>query len=512
MRAWTFVFASVTIAAAGVSGWALERYVLKGLNPLEVTVSEARKAEGRRILYWVAPMDPNYRRSGPGKSPMGMDLIPVYEGDEVDEPGVVSLPQDIADAIGVRYATVQRETLTPEIRTVGRVAYDEDRSSHVHVRARGWIEKLLVRRTGETVREGDLLLELFAPDLSIAAMEYMRELEGDAPRGLAAARRRLQSLGVSERQIREITPAAGFVEHIRVYAPQDGVVTAIEAAEGMFVEAGTTIVSLSDLSHVWVLADVLERDILQVGAGLAATIETVTEPRVMREGVVDTVFPGLRDDTRTIELRVRVDNADGALHPRALTRVTLKGAEIKDVLTVPADAVIRLADSARVVQAVDEGRFRPLAVETGPRIKDRIIVRDGLGEGERIVAAAHFLIDSESSLKGQLERMAASGADQRGDHGHGHGHGHGDAGAPPEAAMTWTDGTVVAVDAGARMVTLEHEPIPELGWPSMVMDFRVAEDVPMKDLGVDAKIRFGFVQAPDRRYEIREIAPAAKHH
>jgi membrane fusion protein, copper/silver efflux system len=507
MRGHKLLFVGVTMLAAAGSGWALERYVFKGSDPLSHLRSAANhqddREDDRKILYWVAPMDPNYRRDGPGKSPMGMDLIPVYEGAEPEEPGVVRVSAAAAAAIGVRTATAQRETLTPEIRTFGRVAYDERRTRHIHVRADGWVDRLDVRREGERVREGDLLFTYFAPDLSIAAMEYTRELERGDQRGITATRLKLRSLGVSERQIAGLRPGSGIVENIEVYAPQDGVVAAIDVAEGMFISPETAVVSLSDLSRVWVLAEVSERDIPGVREGMAARVDAVSGFPPQRDGIVETVFPALRQDTRTIELRLVLDNADGALHPNALTRVALQGDPIENALTVPASAVIRLGDTARVVRVLDEGRFQPVTVALGPRIGERIVIEDGVREGERIVAAAHFLIDSESSLQDGVDRMAAA----HGNHGQ------------PEAAqgeaqndLVWAEGTIVAIEADRRVVTLDHAPVPELGWPRMVMDFRIGADVAIESLQVDDAISFGFVQTPDGRYEIRDVRPHSGDH
>jgi Cu(I)/Ag(I) efflux system membrane fusion protein len=528
MRSSKFLLLCITALAAGVTGWALERYVFKGSDPSASLRSTAPgntdpEKDDPRILYWVAPMDPSYRRDGPGKSPMGMDLVPVYEGAE--EAGVVSMSPETANIIGVRHAAVQRETLTPEIRTFGRVAYDERRTRHIHVRANGWVDRLDVRREGERVQKGDLLFTYFAPDLSIAAMEYMRELQRGDQQGIDATRLKLRSLGVSERQIAALRPGSGIVENIEVYAPQDGVIAAIDIADGMFITPDIPVISLSDLSHVWVLAEVIERDIPNVREGMAATIDAVSGFLPQRSGIVETVFPTLKEDTRTIELRLVVDNSEGALHPNALTRVALKGDPIENVLTVPASAVIRLGDSARVVQVLDEGRFKPVTVALGPRIGERIVIEEGVQEGDRIVAAAHFLIDSESSLQAGVDRLATSqGAHQGMDHAapaqHGPERGGSGESAPGESVpkesameggLVWGEGKIAAIEADRRIVTLDHAPVPGLGWPAMVMDFRVSADVAIDDLKVGDEIMFGFAQTPEGRYEIREVRPAGHH-
>jgi Cu(I)/Ag(I) efflux system membrane fusion protein len=258
---------------------------------------------------------------------------------------------------------------------------------------------------------------------------------------------------------------------------------------------------------------------------MAGTIDVLSDVLPQRSGIVDTVFPTLKEDTRTIELRLVVDNPDGALYPNALTRVVLEGDPIENVLTVPASAVIQLGESARVVRILDEGRFKPVPVTIGPRVGERIIVENGVEEGDRIVAAAHFLIDSESSLQAGVDRLAAShGAHQGMDHAAPAQRGpeRGSSGetapeenAPGESAMegglVWGEGKIAAIEGDRRIVTLDHAPVPGLGWPAMVMDFRVSADVAIDDLKVGDEIMFGFAQTPEGRYEIREVRPAGHH-
>ncbi len=490
---------SVALMAAVTAGLGLERWVLQGADPWHIVLTSFRTGDdvNRKILYWVAPMDPSYRRDGPGKSPMGMDLIPVYEEDGPAETGLVRVDAATAAAIGVRVVAVRRETLTPRIRTFGRVAFDEDRTQHVHVRANGWVSRLEFRREGERVRKSDLLFAYFSPELSLAAMEYARELERDDPRGIHGTRLKLRSLGVSDRQLDGIRPGTGLIENILVYAPQDGIISAIDVAQGMFITPDTTVFSLTDLSRVWVLAELLERDALAVRPGMKAWVEAAGGTMPTRTGVVDAVFPTLKEDTRTVEIRLLLNNPDGALLPNALTRVIIEADPITDVLTVPVDAVIRLAEEARVIRVRDEGRFEPVNIVTGPRIGDRMVIEGGLDAGDRIVAAAHFLIDSEGSLQAGMDRIAAVVDGPEGDGS--------DAAGGAAGDLVWATGEVVAVAVDRRVVTLDHAPVPELGWPGMVMDFSIGAGVSIDDLAPATMIHFAFVRVPDGDIEIRAL-------
>src|SRR6056297_1368671 len=197
-------------------------------------------ASGPEVLYWVAPMDPNFRKEGPGKSPMGMDLIPVHAG---QAPGgdlaEVTLSRAEVNAIGVRSATARIEDVAQRLETVGFVAYDEHATSHVHTRVEGWIEHLAVRAIGDPVAEGDLLFELYAPEITIASSELIRATQRQNAQEIAIARTKLRNFGVSPRQIDEMAQADMPAPRIRYHAPQDGVVIALEAADGMFLRPET---------------------------------------------------------------------------------------------------------------------------------------------------------------------------------------------------------------------------------------------------------------------------------
>ncbi len=195
-------------------------------------------AGGPAILYWVAPMDPNFRRDGPGKSPMGMDLVPVYEGDEpAGDPAEVQMDAAEINAIGVRTALAKADEISSQIRTVGFVDWNEHRTAHVHTRVEGWIERLDVRAVGDTVSKGDLLFELFSPEVGSATVELVRINESELDtRIVEIAKNRLRSLGMGDAQIERISQTGQAERNIAIYAPQDGVVVGLEAAEGMYLK------------------------------------------------------------------------------------------------------------------------------------------------------------------------------------------------------------------------------------------------------------------------------------
>ena len=214
--------------------------------------------EQKEILYWVAPMDPNYQRDKPGKSPMGMDLVPVYADDNAQE-GSVSIKPEVVQNLGVRTAKAERTRLWRGIDTVGYVDYDESRVSHIHLRTEGWIENLAVKSEGERVKKDERLFDLYSPELVNAQKEFVTALSSGNKSLIRASKPRLAALGVSDSQIKQIEKTRQTRHHISIYAPQDGVVSSLMVREGMFVKPSMNVMSLGDLSSVWLLAEVFEK-------------------------------------------------------------------------------------------------------------------------------------------------------------------------------------------------------------------------------------------------------------
>ena len=363
---------------------------------------------GPEILYWVAPMDPNYRRDEPGKSPMGMDLVPVYAGDEEVESGVVSIDPTLLNNLGVRTALAERGTLPRRIETVGYIGYDEDTLQHVHTRVDGWIEKLATTATGDPVTKGQLLFELYSPTLVNAQQELLAALASNNTVLRNASRDRLMALGVTKAEIQRLEKEREASQRVRVYAQSDGVIAHLGVREGIFVTPATEVMSVARLDRVWVLAEVFERQSAWVEPGQEATVELDYLPGKLLRGTVDYVYPELDPQTRTLKVRLRFDNKGETLRPNMFARVVIDGSAIDNIVHVPREAVIRGGSSSRVVVALGDGRFQSREVLIGIESGDRVAVRRGLKEGERVVTSAQFLIDSESNIDVALERMEST--------------------------------------------------------------------------------------------------------
>ena len=450
--------------------------------------NERSTESGSKILYWVAPMDPNYRRDVPGKSPMGMDLVPVYEGEGSDartQGESISIDPSVVNNIGVRTAKVRVASMRPPIRTVGRIVYDEERVARIHIRSSGWIERLMVRSMGEPVRQGDLLFEVYSPDLVNAQAEFLRALQSGRADLIGASRERLRALDIADTQIAEIEKSRSTQQYIKVYAPISGIVSVLNVAEGQFVEPDTQIITLADTSVVWLLSDVFEIDAGQVRIGATVGAQSKFEPGNEINGVVDYIYPELNPVTRTVSVRTVLQNQNERLKPGMFMTVEIEGPPRPETTVIPREALIRTGNEERVILALEEGHFRPAAVVSGLESNGKVEVLSGLQAGEMVVVSGQFLIDSESSFAGASLRLQA----------------------PDEATsdLVQADGVVKGVSVSEGKVKLKHDPIPEFGWPAMTMNLSVGEDVDLSLLEPGDRIRFSITQIKGGGYEIQKI-------
>jgi Cu(I)/Ag(I) efflux system membrane fusion protein len=398
----------IVLVVALVAGIAVGRWLPTG----DGQTPGGDSASEPEILYWVAPMDPNFRRDEPGKSPMGMDLRPVYADDVDAVPGTVKIDPTVVNNLGVRSTAAEIGPLSRRIETVGYIGYDEDTLQHVHTRVDGWIETLATKATGDPVEKGQLLFELYSPTLVNAQQEYLATLASGNDMLQSASRDRLAALGVTGSEIERLQRERTASQRVRVYAEADGVIAHLGVREGIFVTPATEVMSVARLDRVWVLAEVFERQAAWVAPGQQAEVELDYLPGRKWQGTVDYVYPELDATTRTLKVRIRFDNEGEILRPNMFARVTLLGTATEPVVHVPREALIRGGDVDRVVLSLGDGRFRSQEVETGIESGDRVAIRVGLSAGDQIVTSGQFLIDSESDIESGLSRMDDHGAEQ----------------------------------------------------------------------------------------------------
>ncbi len=427
--------------------------LVTGLWPGTVPADEDGE---RKILYWVAPMDPNYRRDKPGKSPMGMDLIPVY-ADEEDSGNAIRIKPEIVQSLGVRTAEAQRTRLWRMIDTVGYVDFDEDRLAHIHLRTDGWIEKLYVKYEGDRVKQGERLLDLYSPELVNAQEEYVQALRvGNKPL-IRASRERLVALGIPDDQIRELRRSRRIRQTVTIYAPQDGIVAHLPVREGMYVKPANQVMTLADLSTIWVHAEVFERQVEWVHLDNPADIRLSYLPGRTWEGKVRYIYPSLDPRTRTLKVRLVFDNPGEELKPNMYANVKIYGGPKDDVVAIPLEALIRTGREERVIIALGEGRFEARQVRSGMESGEWVEILEGLEPGEKVVTSAQFLIDSEASLKATLTRMT-----------------------PLASEPVKARGRIVSLMPEHRMIKIAHEAIPALDWKAMSHDLIAAESVSLE--------------------------------
>ncbi|MFT5162631.1 MAG: Cu(I)/Ag(I) efflux system membrane fusion protein [Alteromonadaceae bacterium] len=384
--------------ALGVGGSYLSRQQATG----EHTPTTAEK----QPLYWVAPMDPNYQRDKPGKSPMGMDLIPFYQsGAEPLAAGVIKISPEVVNNLGVRTAKAELRTLRSTIQTVGYVQYDEDQLVHIHPRVEGWIEKLHVKAAGDPVIEGQPLYEIYSPALVNAQEELLIALNRKNKRLIQAAQDRLSALQLPLSAIKTLKKTRELQQTITLLAPKTGVVDNLNIREGFYAKPGTSLMSIGTLEQVWVEAEVFERQVYQVSKGQLVTMSLDFLPGKEWQGKVDYVYPSLDAKTRTVKVRLRFENADHQLKPNMFAQVVIHANSGGKTLLVPREAVIRTGNTDRVVLVLGEGRFKSVKVWVGRYDENFAEILSGLTEGESVVTSAQFLLDSESSKTSDFKRM-----------------------------------------------------------------------------------------------------------
>jgi membrane fusion protein, copper/silver efflux system len=355
-------------------------------------------------LYYRHPHDPNRTSPVPRKDEMGMDYVPVY----ADAAGAeVRISPAVINNLGVRtaQATLARPARTAA--TVGYVMYDERRMQQVQPRADGWIEGLELRAVGEPVRAGQRLFTLYSPTLESAQQEYLDALHIGNRDLIDASRERLRALGLDAGSAERLARAGRASGRVPFLAPISGVVTELAVREGAMVTPNMTVLTITELDSLWVIAEVPESQAGWVHAGTAAEMRLPSLPGETLRGRVDYVYPDLDMETRTLRARVVLERPPAGIRPNMLANVTLVGEAGAPAVTVPRSALIRGGREDRVVVALGEGRFAPRRVVAGPETGDRVVIREGLAVGDTVVVAGQFLLDSEANLRAGLERLSA---------------------------------------------------------------------------------------------------------
>ena len=411
----------VTLLAGVIAGGAGVQYLLPqmhGISIAEAKISDSGTVASEKAadepLYWVAPMDPNYRRDKPGKSPMGMDLVPVFanesdDGNKDDAPGTVKISPAVENNLGVRTAGVVFDNLVSRIHTVGAISPDEESQWQLNSRVSGWIEKLYVKAAGEPVKKDQPLFRLYSPELVKAQDELIGALRlSNGQAMVAAAKRRLKAMGMSEAQIAQVAKQRQSMQEVTFYARQEGYLSQLNIREGAFISPATALLEVVSLESVWLMAELFESQAGLVNVGDKARITLDAYPDQEWQGEVDFIYPELNGESRTLVVRLKIPNPGQTLRPNMFARVEMQSAAEAPTLLIPREALIRSGTLNRVVVALGDGRFRSVRVDAGRENGTQVEILDGLLPGQKVVTSAQFLLDSESSLTADLSRLAFS--------------------------------------------------------------------------------------------------------
>lgn len=374
----------------------------------------------RKVKYWRAPMDPNYISDKPGKSPMGMDLVPVYE-DEASVEGGVRVDSSFLQNFSVRTAVVEKGSIPIEIRTVGILSHNPEKLHSVNTKFTGWIEKSYYNNIGEYVQRGDVLFEIYSPDLVttqqeyLAVLDYLQKLSSSGyPDAIDRARSLLESAGerlrhwdITEDQIRELEETRTARRTLKILSPASGFIVEkmIDSLEGMKLTPGMTVYTLADHTTLWVEVELYEHQIQHLRLGQSIQVKVDAFPGRAWRGRIVLFDPAVNPQTRTLKAYVEVDNKDLKLRPQMYANILIRPPGVSGVVKVPQQAILHSGERSVVIVQKAKGVFEPREVELGLAGGDYQAVRSGLQAGEIIVTSSQFLIDSESNLKAAISQI-----------------------------------------------------------------------------------------------------------
>lgn len=391
------------------------------LVPLNGKSGSAQSNGEREILYWRAPMDPNEIYDEPGKSKMGMDLVPVY-ADEAGSSGIVKIDGVLQQQMNLQTTVAKKQNIQKTIYTNGVLTPDERKEYAVTTKVSGWVDELHVNYTGQEVRKGEKLLEIYSPELVSAqeevltAVEYQKlvenskdnEIKKSGEELLENSLRKLRLLDIPEKDINKLIEEGKVKKNLTLYAPFDGIVLKKNVDEGEKIIAGKTLLQIADLRNLWLKADIYENELPLISVGSSAEITFSYFPGEVLNGRVSFIYPTVDPQTRTVQVRFDIPNPNLTFKPSMFATVEIKGKTIKNVVTVPEQSIIRSGKDAIVIVALGEGKFKPASVKLGQYAEGYYQVLDGLTAGTKVVTNSQFLIDSESNLRSAVNKFQSA--------------------------------------------------------------------------------------------------------
>lgn len=463
-------------------------------------VSDSKPApdSDRKVLYWHDPMVPNQRFDTPGKSPfMDMPLQPVYADDGAASG--IQIDSSLQQNLGIRYATAKREETQQGFDAIGTTQFDESQAVFIQSRVNGFIERLHADAPLQRVEKGAAIASLFVPDWLAAQEEYLALKRGGADQQmLSASRARMRALSIPKEVASALDRTGKAQSNITLRAPVSGVITELSVRNGAMVTPGQTLAKLVGLNTLWLVIEVPESMALRVRPGMAVEAAFSGDSTQRITGRIREVLPGINASSRTLQVRLEIDNTDLRLTPGMLMRAHISAEKSVSRLLVPSEAVITTGKRSVVIVMNETGGLQPVEVELGIKLGDRTEVLSGLRDGQQIVASGQFLIDSEASLRSVLPKLregAPTGADDT-------------AKAATTPATTYeTTGKVEKV--AANSMTFSHQAVPALSWPAMTMTFSKPAADAFPDVKAGQTVRFSFKQSSDG-YQLVSVEPVTE--
>ena len=530
MKPATIAIAMLVVAAAAGGGYLLGSRTRSGVEGHSAAAAgtgatATKNASTRKVLYYRNPMGLADTSPTPKKDPMGMDYIPVYEGEDspaTDTSGAnqIRISTDKVQKLGVRTEAAGLRPLGRTVRASGRVEPNERRIFVISPKFEGYVERLHVNATGESVARGQALFEVYSPELVSAQRAYaiaaqgvlaMKAVGGEALRGMQelaeSGLTRLRNWDLPQDQIDPLVRTGEARRTVTLRSPVGGIVTEKKAFQGMRFMPGEALYQVTDLSAVWVIADVFEQDIALIRPGARAQLRLNAYPSEGFQGTITYVYPTLKAETRTVPVRIELANPRHLLKPAMFAQVEVQVGSRAPALAVPDSAVIDSGKRRIVLVQKAEGRFEPREVKTGARSDNYVEILEGVQAGEEVVVAANFLLDAESNLKAAVGGLG-------GHSGHGSpAKGSGSSPQPGPAAAGVVGhaaaGTVEGVDLKSGTVNIDHGPVASLKWPAMTMEFKAANPALLNGLRRGQAVSFEFVERQPGEYVVTSIVQSA---
>ena len=465
---------AIVLIALGAAGGVLWS---RSQPPARVApATDAPSDDKHRVLYWYDPMVPSQRFDKPGKSPfMDMELVPKY-ADEGGDAASVKIDPSVAQNLGMRLAPVTRTDIADTVHATGLVRYNERDIAIVQARSGGYVERVARLAPGDVIKAGALIAELLVPQWAAAQQEYLAlKAIGDAEL-TAAAEARMRLAGMPGQLIREVKASGQVRDRSAITAPIGGELQSLEVRPGMTLSTGQMLARINGIASVWLDVAVPQAQAGQVRSGHTAEARFAAFPGETVSGRIIAILPGIDPAARALTVRIELPNRGGRIRPGLSAEVQIAGATTS-ALTVPSEAVIRSSRRALVIVAEDNSRYRPVEVTLGRQANDRTEVLTGLTEGQQVVASGQFLIDSEASLQGVLDRLSAAPANA------------------PAAPLHEADAVIEDIDG--EEATLAHGPFESLSMPGMTMVFPLARPELAQGLKAGDRVRVGVRETDD---------------